>query len=104
MSYEVVRRTAEIGIRRALGAPTAAVLRLVIGRTTRLVALGAAGGLAGALAVTRALRTFLFGVEPFDPATFAMVAGALVAVAVVASAIPARRAALVDPTVALRSE
>jgi len=104
MSYEVVRRTAEIGIRRALGAPTAAVLRLVIGRTMRLVALGAAGGVAGALAVTRVLRTFLFGVEPFDPATFASVAGALVAVAVVASAIPARRAALVDPTVALRSE
>lgn len=104
MSYEVVRRTAEIGIRRALGAPTGAVLWLVIGRTTMLVAVGVIAGLLGATAATGVLKTFLFAVEPFDPVTFALVAAALATVAVLASVIPARRAARVDPMVALRCE
>ena len=104
MSYEVVRRTVEIGIRRALGAPIGAVLWLVVGRTTTLVALGVAAGLLGAAAATRVLETFLFAVEPFDPVTYVMVAALLATVAVLASAIPARRAARVDPMVALRCE
>jgi putative ABC transport system permease protein len=104
MSYEVVRRTAEIGIRRALGAPTGAVLWLVVGRTTTLVALGVIAGLVGAAAATRVLATFLFAVEPFDPVTFAMVAAALATMAMLASVVPARRAARVDPMVALRCE
>jgi putative ABC transport system permease protein len=69
-----------------------------------LVALGVVAGLIGAAAGARVLKTFLFGVEPFDPVTFAMVAAALATAAVLASLIPAHRAARVDPMVALRSE
>jgi predicted permease len=104
MSYEVVRRTAEIGIRRALGAPTSAVLWLVIGRTTTLVALGLIAGVLGAAGATQVLKTFLYAVEPFDPLTFVIVAVALATISVVASVMPARRAAQVDPMVALRCE
>jgi len=102
--YEVTRRTGEIGIRRALGAQTSAVLRLVIGRSMGLVGAGLAAGIAAALAATRALESFLFAVTPLDPATFAAVALGIACVAALASAIPARRAARVDPAVALRSE
>jgi predicted permease len=103
-AYEVTRRTGEIGIRRALGAQTSAVLRLVIGRSMGLVAAGLAAGIAAALAATRALESFLFAVTPLDPATFVAVALGVTAVAALASAIPARRAARVDPAIALRSE
>jgi putative ABC transport system permease protein len=103
-AYEVTRRTGEIGIRRALGAQTSAVLRLVIGRSMGLVAAGLAAGIAAALAATRVLESFLFAVTPLDPATFAAVALGVTAVAALASAIPARRAVRVDPAIALRSE
>jgi predicted permease len=101
-AYEVTRRTAEIGIRRALGAQTSAVLRLVVGRSLGLVLAGLAAGILGALAVTRVLEGFLFGVTPIDVTTFLVVSLALTAAATLASAGPARRAARVDPAVALR--
>jgi predicted permease len=101
-AYEVTRRTAEIGIRRALGAQTSAVLRLVVGRSLGLVLAGLAAGIAGALAVTRVLESFLFGVTPIDVTTFLVVSLALTAAATLASAGPARRATRVDPAVALR--
>jgi ABC-type antimicrobial peptide transport system permease subunit len=104
MAYEVARRTSEIGIRRALGAETGHVLRLVFGRTARLASTGVVLGLLGALALTRVLESFLFAVRPLDAPTFALVSLGLVAAALLASALPARRAALVDPAVALRDE
>ena len=101
-AYEVTGRTAEIGIRRALGAQTSAVLRLVVGRSLGLVLAGVAAGILGALAVTRVLESFLFGVTPIDVTTFLAVSLALAAAATLASAGPAQRATRVDPTVALR--
>jgi ABC-type antimicrobial peptide transport system permease subunit len=87
----------------ALGATPASILSLVAASGARLVALGAAVGLAGAVAGVRFVRSQLFGVEPTDPVTWLAVAGALVLVGLVACAIPARRAMRVDPAVALRS-
>jgi hypothetical protein len=103
-TYEVTRRTAEIGIRRALGAQTSAVLRLVVGRSLGLVLAGLFAGILGALAVTRVLESFLFGVTPIDVATFLVVSLAVTAAATLASAGPARRATRVDPAVALRND
>ena len=104
LSYQVSRRTHEIGIRLALGAQRGDVLNLVMRQGTILAVLGALIGAAAALAVTRYLQSFLFGVKPSDPATIAAVAFGLVAVALLASYIPARRATRVDPMVALRYE
>ncbi|MEJ7809819.1 MAG: ABC transporter permease [Gemmatimonadaceae bacterium] len=104
VSYTVARRTHEIGLRMALGAQRRDVVRLVVGEGARLVAIGIAVGLAGALAVLRVLRAVLFGVSTTDPATFATVSVTLAAAALLASYIPARRAARVDPLVAMRSE
>jgi predicted permease len=104
LHYSVSQRTQEIGIRMALGARAADVLRMVIGEGLMLAALGVAVGLLGALWVTEGLSSLLFGVTPTDPATFGVVALLLVAVAAVASFIPARRAIKVDPVVALRYE
>jgi putative ABC transport system permease protein len=104
IAYEVARRTCEIGIRRALGAQTSDVLRLVVGRTAALVSIGLVGGLLGAVAITRVLASFLFGVQPIDVGTFFVVSLGLAAVAILASVVPARRAARVDPAVALRYE
>jgi ABC-type antimicrobial peptide transport system permease subunit len=104
MSYSVSRRTREIGIRMALGAQGGTVLRLVLREGMTLVALGVALGLAVALAATRLLTGFLYGVSPTDPAAFAFVALLLSGVALVASLLPARRAAKVDPMIALRDQ
>ncbi|PYQ07173.1 MAG: hypothetical protein DMF82_04420 [Acidobacteria bacterium] len=101
-AYEVTRRTAEIGIRRALGAQTSAVVRLVLGRSLGLVLAGLAAGIPGALALTRALESFLFAVSPADLATFLAVTLSVTIAALLASAVPARRATRVDPAVALR--
>jgi predicted permease len=104
VAYQVSRRTHEIGIRMALGARRGDVLRLVVGQGMRLSAVGAAVGLAGALAVSRLMSRFIYGVASTDPLSY--VAGTLVAigVALLASYIPARRATKVDPMVALRYE
>lgn len=104
MSNTVAQRTHEIGVRIALGAGRRTVLRLVLGNGMLLTLLGIAFGTAGAFALTRLMRGFLFHVTPTDPATFAEVALFLFLVALLASYIPARRATQVDPVVALRYE
>ena len=104
ISYSVAERTQEIGIRRALGADTLKVMRLVLGQGMGLAAIGVAVGIGGALAVTRLMESLLFGVTATDGATFAVVAAALAGVALLASYLPARRAAKIDPMVALRYE
>ena len=104
ISYAVNQRTQEIGVRVALGAQRGDVLRLIVGHGAMLGGIGIAIGLAGALAVTRFLRTLLYGVSPFDPVSFVGVSLALTAIALLASYIPARRAAKVDPVEALRYE
>ncbi|HEV2130004.1 MAG TPA: ABC transporter permease, partial [Longimicrobiaceae bacterium] len=102
MSYAVVQRTREIGIRMALGADPRSVLRMVVGRALGLAALGVLLGLLGSLAGTRILSGLLFGVAPTDPLTLAGVATVLFGVAGIASYLPARAATRVDPNVALR--
>jgi putative ABC transport system permease protein len=104
MSYSVAQRTREIGIRMALGAAQSRVLGLVIAQGARLAALGVAIGIASALALSRVLRTLLFGVSATDPLTYAAIGGLLALVALGACWLPARRAARVDPVIALRAE
>src|SRR5499426_2190781 len=104
MAYGVAQRAREIGIRIALGAQSADVLRLVLGQGLRLVALGLSLGLMAALALTRLMKKLLFEVSATDPMSFAGVASLLALVALLACWIPARRAAKVDPMVALRCE
>ena len=104
LSYEVARRTREIGIRAALGAQNRDVLRLVGKRGLTLVVCGAVLGIAVAMGVTRMLRSLLFGVQPTDPATFVGVCALLLLVGFAACYVPARRATRVDPMVALRYE
>jgi predicted permease len=104
MAYAVSRRVREIGVRLALGAARADVVRLVLGRSMRITGLGLLIGLAAAAAVGQALRSQLLGVGPRDPLTFGTVGLLLAAVALAASWFPARRAARVDPMIALRSE
>jgi putative ABC transport system permease protein len=104
MSYSMAQRTREIGIRMALGAQKWDVLKLAVGQGLRLVAVGVAVGLAGALALTRVMTSLLYGVSATDPATLVIISLVLVAVALLASYIPARRAAKVDPLIALRYE
>jgi predicted permease len=104
ISYSVGQRTQEIGVRIALGAATASVLRLVVGDGIKLTAAGVVIGLLGAAAATRAMTTLLYDIDPLDPLTFVTVTLLLLGVATVAAWIPARRAARVDPMVALRSE
>jgi len=104
ISYSVSRRTHEIGIRVALGATPANVLRLVLGESAKLVLLGLAWGIPAALGLTRFLASLLFEVHPADPLTFIGVAILLTLVALIACYVPARRAMRVDPMVALRYE
>jgi ABC-type antimicrobial peptide transport system permease subunit len=94
----------EFGIRSALGARAGDLLRMVVGSGLRITAIGLAIGLAAAAALTRSLGSLLFGVKPMDPATFLAAPAILAAVALLACAAPAIRAARVDPAVALRQE
>ena len=103
MAYSVRERTQEIGVRMALGATAGAVFRLVLGRALRLVLIGVAVGLAAAAALTRLLERLLFEVEPLDPWTFAATTVILIAVATVASYVPARRSMKLAPVDALRT-
>ena len=104
VAYSAARRVREIGIRMALGAVPRDVRRLLLREGFLLGGAGIAIGLGGALALTRLMRTLLFETEPTDPATLAVVAGAILAVVFFATLVPANRAAGVDPTVALRHE
>ncbi|MBO0859291.1 MAG: ABC transporter permease [Chloracidobacterium sp.] len=104
MAYSVSQRTREIGIRIALGASRRDAMRLVLGQGLRLVGIGAALGLAGGAAISRASSIMFYGLSPLDPITYLSVALLLAAVAVLAIYLPARRASTVDPMVALRHE
>ncbi|HEV8497242.1 MAG TPA: ABC transporter permease [Gemmatimonadaceae bacterium] len=104
ISYAVAQRTRELGVRVALGATRRNVLMLVFGESGRLVLTGVAVGLTAAYFSARILRTLLYGVEATDVPTFAFVAGVLGVISLVAAAIPARRAARVDPIVAMRAD
>jgi putative ABC transport system permease protein len=104
LSYSVAQRTREIGIRVALGASRATIVRRLVARGALLVAIGLIAGTAMALALTRVLESRLYGVTPFDPATFAGAAAGLALVSLAAAYLPARRAAAVEPTEALRAE
>ena len=104
MNYLVIQRTREFGIRLSIGATRIDVLRLVLGRAVGLIGVGTALGLAGSVLLVRLIANLLFGTTPIDPLTFAAVPFVLAAVALLASYIPARRATMVDPMVALRAD
>jgi len=104
VSYMVAQRTRELGVRVALGATRGSVLRLVLGHSTRLVASGIIAGLVAAYFAVQILGSLLYGVEATDPRTFGVVALGLAAVALLAAAIPSRRATRVDPIIAMRAE
>ncbi len=104
ISYVVSQRTQEIGVRMALGAGRGQVSRMVVRQGLGVALAGIVAGLAGAAGVTRLLEASLFGVESTDPLTFGVVSLLLFAVAVIASYLPARRAASVDPLAALHYE
>jgi putative ABC transport system permease protein len=102
IAYATAQRTQEIGVRMALGATRGDVARLVVGQGVAIAAVGGVLGLAGAFATTRVLRTLLYGVAPSDPATFLGISVLLAVAVLAANWIPARRAARVEPAVALR--
>jgi ABC-type antimicrobial peptide transport system permease subunit len=104
MAYSVSRRMREFGVRVALGATSGDVLRMVLGQGMRTILVGVAVGIVGSFVLTRAVSSLLFGVTATDPVTFGGVTLLLVAVALLACYIPARRATKIDPIVALRDE
>jgi putative ABC transport system permease protein len=104
LAYSVAQRTNEIGIRIALGAAQSNIFRLVVGQAMTLVGISVLIGLAGAFAATRLLASLLFGVGAWDTMTFSGIVILISVVAFLAAWLPARRAARVDPVIALRSE
>ena len=104
LSYSVAQRTREIGVRVALGAPRHVIVRSIVSRGVLLVGAGLLAGTAAALGFTRVLASSLYGVSPTDPVTFAAAAAGLALVSVLAAYVPARRAATVEPTAALRAD
>jgi ABC-type antimicrobial peptide transport system permease subunit len=104
LQYSVVQRTREIGIRIAVGARTANIIRLIVGHAVGLAVVGIALGLAGAFALTRVIRALLFNTSPFDPVTFAGSAAVLLFIVALSSYLPARRALRIDPSLAMRNE
>jgi predicted permease len=104
LAYQVAQRTREIGIRMALGGTARTISGMVMTESVRMLALGLGIGLAGAFAASQAMRGLLYGVQPMDPAVLATVAAVLGCVALVAAAVPARRAQQIDPAVALAAE
>ena len=104
MSYTVAQRTGEIGVRMALGASRAQVLKLVVGQGMALALIGIAIGILGALSLARVLTSLLYGVNPHDPVIFTGVAGLLATVAILAAFLPAHRASRIEPVTALRYE
>ena len=103
LSYAVSLRTREIGVRLALGAAPARVLRTIVARGVMICLAGLVAGALGAVGLTRLLRSLLFETEPLDPVTFAGTAGVLLLVAFLASYLPARRAAAISPMESMRS-
>jgi putative ABC transport system permease protein len=104
ISYTVTQRTHEIGVRMALGADSRSVLRLVVGQGMLLAMAGSAAGIAGAFALTRSLSAVLYEVSTTDAMTFVAMPALVLIVALIASFVPARRAARVSPLVAIRNE
>ena len=104
VSYSVTQRASEFGIRMALGATSADILRQAVGSTVPTIAAGLLAGLAGSFAASKLMAGFLFGISATDGLTFALLPMFLAAVALIASYIPARRAAAVDPMTALKYE
>ncbi len=104
VSYAVSQRTREVGIRMALGAPRSEIRGMFLRRGLALTLVGVAVGLAGAVGLARWMSVLLFGVSPFDPATYVSVSAALIVAAGLASYLPSRRATHLDPIVALRDE
>ena len=104
LSTVVRQRTAEIGVRMTLGAGPGQIFQLIVGQGLRLTAIGVAAGLIAAFALTRGMTTMLVGVKATDPATFTSMAIVFFLIATIASWLPARRAAGLDPTVALRDQ
>jgi putative ABC transport system permease protein len=104
IAYAAAQRTREIGVRMALGAQIGDVRRMFVRHGLLLTATGIALGIAASIGVTRIMSALLFGVSPTDPMTYAAVSGTLASIALIATYLPARRAARVDPVVALRAE
>jgi putative ABC transport system permease protein len=104
LAGNVAERTREIGLRAALGASPREIMSLVLSQGARLGVIGLAIGFAGGAALTRYLRALLYGIEPSDPTTMVIVVGVLIAVVLVACALPARRAVRIDPSEALRGD
>ena len=104
MAYTFSRRTNEISIRMAMGAQRGDIFKIAVGEGALILAFGLFAGVVGSVALTRFLQSMLIGVKPTDPITFAAISGLLVAVAMAACFVPARKATRVDPLIALQHE